>query len=285
MRRIVIAVTAVMCLACAGVASAAVVTKASTSTNNGYKAGFTVGGGAKKNVGVSVVETLGSIAPTGFGVPYPLADIQTKVYGLSSPYAKYFPKCTVAQINASSTFNAICPKDSLVASGTVSSDLSPSTVGTSATGPNPNLTAPTAPCNVDLSVYNAGGGNLAYFFTLPSADACDGLQTGAAAAYPGTDKFSGGYLINNVPEEADISFNAGGAGLWSPLISETLKWNGKVTVKGKSYPFMVSTGCKANKRPWSVTYTGTDYTGAETSPTQDITTSLLPVTVSASSSC
>ncbi len=287
MRRIVIAITALLCLACAGVASAAS-SAPGTSTNNGYQAGFTVSGGAAKNVGVTIKETLNTSPPTGFGEPYPLSDILTKVYGLSSPYAKYFPTCTVAKINSSANFNGACPKGSLVASGTVNSQLGPSTVGNSQSGPNPTLSAAlSTPCTVTLDVYNAGGGNLAYFFSVPTPTSCDGLATGAALAYPGTVKSQGGYLVNNVPEEADISFNAGNAGLWSPLISETLNWGGKVKVKGKTYSYIVSTGCKKNARPWTAQFTAANYTGTTATQTADVPAggTLPAVTVGASAKC
>ncbi|HTW11327.1 MAG TPA: hypothetical protein VME01_01180 [Solirubrobacteraceae bacterium] len=281
MRRIILACAALLCLACAGVATAATV--GGTSSNNGYMANFKFSGGAKKNVGITMTESLGSTPPTGFGRPYPLADILTTLYGVSAPYAKYFPKCTVAMINdagGSGKWNSICPKGSLVAKGTVGSSLGDSTAN------DPTLSNAGNPCNLSLWVYNAGPGKLAYFFTVSSSTACMGLNTGAAAAYPGTAVEKGHSLVNNVPEEADISFNAGGAGLWGPLLTETLTWNGKVKVKGKTYSYLVSTGCKGKSRPWSVSYTGTDYTGTNAAPTSDVTTNLLtPVTVSGKASC
>ena len=283
MRRIVIAITALLCLACAGVASAAS-SAPGTSTNSGYSAGFTVSGGASKNVGVTVKETLAATPPTGFGEPYPMANILTKVYGLSAPYAKYFPKCSAAQINAAGTsnqtWNGVCPKGALVATGTVNSELIPSITS------NPTLSASNGDsCKVTLDVYNAGSGNLAYFFVITPSDTCAGLATGAALAYPGTVKFQGGYLVNNVPEETDISFDAGGSGLWAPLLGETLNWNGKVKVKGKTYPYIVSTGCKKNARPWTAQFTGTNFTGTAAAGAP-VTQSLLPsVTVGASAKC
>lgn len=274
MRRTVIAITAVLCLAfTASALAGGIVTVAPTSTNNGYQANFKISGGTKKNVGVTVTETLGTTAPTGWGRPYPLADILTKVSGLASPYGKYFPKCTVAEINnagnSNGTWNSACPKGSQVAVGTVVSTIGDSTAGNGTT-PDPTLTATplVATCTLGLHVYNAGGDNLAYFFTV-SNNECGALGTGAALAYPGTALVKGGLLVNNVPEDANISFNAGGTGDWGSLISETLVWSATVKHAGKTYPFLVSTGCtKAKTHTWTAAYTATDATGnASTAPT------------------
>jgi hypothetical protein len=290
MRRTVIAVTAMLCLACT--ASALAGSVASTSTNNGYTAAFKLTGGVKKNVGVTMTETLGSVPPTSWGRPYPLADILTKVSGIASPYAKYFPKCTVAQINnAGSTgqWNGVCPKGSEVASGTVVSTIGDSTAGDGTT-PDPTLTATplVQTCSLGLHVYYAGGSNLAYFFTVAD-NACGPLATGAALAYPGTASVKGGLMVNNVPEDANISFNAGGTGDWGSLLSEKLVWNASVKHAGKSYPFLVSTGCTKKKtHTYSAAYIATNATGnSTTAPTTlaPSSTYLPTVTVTGTSKC
>lgn len=271
MRRTLIAITALLCLAMAG--SAYAVTAPPSATNNGFTAGFSVSGGNRKGVGVTVKQLLGTSTPAATGVPtngsastaytrpYPLADIDATLSGIATPYVRHFPRCTVGEINAAGTargWNRVCPKGSQVASGSVNSVLGDS-----------NLADPAAiaPCHIGLHVYNAGPGKLAYFFTVAS-NACGSLTTGAAAAYPGTATVRGGVLYNNVPEVADISFEAGGlSGFWGSLLSETLTWNGSVKVKGKTYPYMVSTGCKAGGHAWKVTYTATNYTGVVAGPT------------------
>jgi hypothetical protein len=283
MRRMVIAVTALLCLAFAGTAAAAS-TVAPTASNNGYTAGFKLSGGTKKSPGVTMVETLGTTAPTGFGAPYPLADILTKVSGISSPYLKYFPKCTIAQINAAAsdgTWNGVCPKGSQVAVGTVVSTITPSTTTSSTLSATPLAD----PCTLTLHVYNAGSGNLAYFFTVAD-NACGPLGTGDALPYPGTAFEKSGGVTNNVPEDANISFDAGNTGDWGALLSETLKWGASVKVHGKSYPYLVDTGCKKTSK-WSAAFAGTNDTDAATSPTEIPPTSdwLPTVTVSGSNKC
>lgn len=285
MRRIVMAITVLLCLAFGAEAYAAVV--APSSTDNGYSAQWSVGGGRAKNIGVTYTESLGTTPPTNWGRPYPLADIATSLSGVSSPYAKYFPKCTVAQINAagnSGQWNGVCPKGSLVAHGTLVATIGDSTAS------DPTLTnAPLVPrCDLDVWVYNAGPGNLAYFFTVPSGQ-CGPLATGAALPFPGTYKVRHGALDQNIPEDANVSFNAGGTGDWGSLLTETLKWGGSVQHHGKSYPYLVSAGCaKTKKRTWSATFTSTDATGsASTNPltVPPAANNVGTVTVKGSSKC
>ncbi len=284
MRRMVIAITALLCLAFAGSAYASTV--APTATNNGYTATFTVSGKSKAGSPVTFDEKLATTPATGFGAPYPLADILTKIQGIASPYAKYFPKCTVAQINAagtsSGTWDKVCPKGSEVAQGTVISAIVPNTTS------NPMLSTSVAiadPCTLGLHVYNAGGDNLAYFFTVGSG-ACGPLDTGAALPYPGTVASKGGYAVNNVPEDANISWYAGGLPAWGSLLSENLKWGDTIKVHGKSYSYIVSTGCKRS-RVFTAQFTATNYTGAATSPTQDapVSSDLPAVTVKGTAKC
>jgi hypothetical protein len=284
MRRTVIAATALLCLAFAGSAYASTV--APTATNNGYSASFTVSGGTKAGSPVTMDEKLGTTPAKGYEAPYPLADVLTKIQGVSSPYAKYFPTCTVAQINAAGTsngaWNGVCPKGSEVADGTLISVIVPNTIS------NPMLSTANAiadPCTLGLHVYNAGGDNLAYFFTVAS-NACGPLDTGAALPYPGTVASKGGYAVNNVPEDANISFEAGGLPAWGALISENLKWNDTIKVHGKSYSYIVSTGCKKSRK-FTAQFTGTDFTGSASSPTQTAPTSswLKAATVTGTTKC
>jgi hypothetical protein len=280
----VIAVTALLCLAFAGSAYASTV--APTGSNNGYSASFTVSGGTKAGSPVTMVEKLGTTPATGYGAPYPLANILTKIQGISSPNGKYFPKCTVAQINAAGAngeWNGVCPKGSEVADGTVNSVILPNTTS------NPMLSTASAianPCPLGLHVYNAGGSNLAYFFTIADNSACGGLDTGAAGAYPGTVASKGGYAVNNVPEDAAISFYAGGIPEWGSLLSESLKWGDTVKVHGKKYSYIASSGCKKSRK-FTAQFTATDFTAAATSPTEDApSSSWLPaVTVKGTAKC
>jgi hypothetical protein len=253
MRRKLLAITALLSLLAAGAAYGAAATPVPDNGNiNTYTGAYDVSHGAgtvKKPVAVSMVEHLGMASVTAGNAGAPLTDIKSTIYGLKSN-GQYFPKCTVKMINGNTTkWNAVCPKGSLVASGNVSSVLVNSTLAQSAA----------TPCNLKLWVYNAGPGQLAYFFTVPGPTSCSGLATGAAAAYSGSVKQAGKNLINDVKEPADISTSAGNiSGTFGSLVSEKLTWK-KLTVKvnGKVYPYLGSTGCKAGKRPYAIKYTAT----------------------------
>ncbi|HEX3805097.1 MAG TPA: hypothetical protein VHV75_19890 [Solirubrobacteraceae bacterium] len=251
MRRKLVAVTAFLCLFAAGAAYAA---EPVTGGPNTYTGSYTAHGkgSAAKPVPVSMVEQLGMGSTTSGNVGAPLVDIKSTVTGVKN-YAQYFPKCTAGQINGSGAssgkWNAVCPKGSLIASGTVQAAL----VSSSA-----NLAGPGSPCLLHLWGYNGGVGKVTFFFTTNPAQ-CDGLSTGAAAAWTGTSKQSGSKWINDVPEPADVSYNAGNlnGSLFGSLQSETLNWK-KVTVKhgGKTYPYLASIGCKGS-RSYSIKYTAT----------------------------
>jgi hypothetical protein len=254
MRGKLLAATSLVCLAAAGTASAA---GPITAAPNTYTGNFSVAGGAAGTVAkpkaVSMVETLGMGSSTAGNVGAPLVEIKTTTYGVSAPYAKYFPKCTASQINgqggSTQKWNAVCPKGSLVATGTVNAAL---------TSPTTNLLGPGAPCALQLWVYNAGPGLETFFFTT-TPSACDGLTTGAAAAWTGKVYSKGKYLVTDTPEPADVSYNAGNVGLFGSLESETLNFK-KLTVThaGKVYPYLESIGCSKHTRPWTISYTATE---------------------------
>jgi hypothetical protein len=247
LRRIVIIGTAVAVLVGASAAYAAF---------NTYTAGFTFSpskaGTAKKPVPVAFTENLGAAGPTGDRAAI-LTNIKTTIYGLKSD-GKDFPKCSNAIISTSPTFNAGCPKGSLVARGVVHALIGPSA--------NPSKSAGLT-CNPGLMVYNGGQGHLIFFFTASSPTQCAGLKTGATAPYDATYTRQGNNLVTNVPLPADISSAvAGHPGLYGSLIGETLNFI-KTTkrVHGKTVASTESLGCKAGKRAWAVQYTATLYNG------------------------
>jgi hypothetical protein len=244
------AFTAAVCLLAVGSASAA---GPVTGGPNAYTGNFTVPGvgSAAKPVPTSLAETLGMVNTTSGEVGAPLVNIKTTTYGVKAN-GQYFPKCSTNEINEDNghngKWNAICPKGALVASGSVHAAL---------TSPSANLAGPGAPCSLGLWVYNAGAGKLTFFFTA-SPSTCDGLSTGAAAAWAATVTQAGKTMITNVPEPPDVSYNAGNIGLFGSLETEKLTFK-KVTVKhgGKVIPFIESMGCQKGARPFSVAYTAT----------------------------
>jgi hypothetical protein len=265
MKRRLGVLTALLCLGGAGAALAA---GPVSSPPNTYTGSFSVGGAAgtpAKPAAVSLTETLGMSSTTSGNVGAPLTNIRTTTYGVKAPNGAMFPTCTVAKISANNgnngKWNAVCPSGSLVATGSVTAAL---------TSPSANLAGPGSPCQLGLHVYNGGKGKLTFFFTT-SPSQCAGLTTGDAAPWQGTVSESGKNLITNVPEPADVSFNAGNVGLFGSLQTEVLKFK-KMSVKkgGKTYPFIESTGCLKKARAYSVTYTATQSNTG--SPTEAIGT-------------
>jgi hypothetical protein len=265
MRSRVLAAIVVLCLCGAGSAFAA--SASVSSPPNSYSGNFAVAGGvgsSAKPAAVALSETLGMSSTTQGNVGAPLVDIKTTTYGVKAPNAAMFPKCTVAQISAngnSGKWNSVCPKGSLVATGSVTAAL---------TSPSSNLAGPGAPCNLGLWVYNGGPGKLTFFFTTTPSQ-CDGLQTGDAAPWQGTVSESGKYLVTNVPEPADVSYNAGNIGLFGSLQTEVLHFKKMSVKKGKkTYAYMESTGCSKHTRPFTVTYSATQSNSG--SPTEAVGT-------------
>ena len=251
MGRKLLSLTALLCLLVAGgaYASGPVSAPPNTYTGNFVVAGSP--GSPARPVPVSLVETLGMGSTMSGDVGAPLVRIRTTTYGLKVN-GQYFPKCTPDQINEDNghngRWNAFCAKGSLVASGRVEAAL---------TNPSSNLAGPGAPCSLGLWVYNGGAGKLTFFFTT-SPTKCDGLSTGAAAAWTGTVSEAGRTFVTDVPEPADVSYDAGNIGLFGSLKTEKLTFK-RLTVKhgGKVIPFLASIGCQKGARRFSVTYTAT----------------------------
>ena len=267
MRHRVLAAMVLVCLCGAGSALAAGASSVSSPPNS-YTGNFAVAGATGSNArpaAVALSETLGMSSTTQGNVGAPLVDIKTTTYGVKAPNGGMFPKCTVAQISANNgnngKWNAVCSKGSLVATGTVTAAL---------TSPSANLAGPGAPCKLGLWVYNGGAGKLTFFFTTTPSQ-CDGLTTGDAAPWLGKVSESGKYLVTNVPEPADVSYNAGNIGLFGSLESEVLHFK-KLSIKkgGKVYPYIESTGCTNHARPFTVTYTATQSNSG--SPTEAVGT-------------
>lgn len=260
MRKKLGAITAVVCLIAAGAAYAAGPVTGGPNTYTGNMSVVGSAGSTAKPAPAAWTENYGMGSTTAGNVGAPLVSIKTTIYGLKAPNAKYFPTCTANKINQNNgnggKWNGVCPKASLVGTGTVTAAL---------TSPTVKLAGPGASCNLVLWVYNGGAGKLTYFFTTTPAQ-CDGLSTGAAAAWTGTVSQGGKNLVTNTPEPSDVSYNAGNVGLFGSLLTEVLKFK-KTTVKhaGKTLPFIESIGCSKHARPFSIAYTATESTSG--SPT------------------
>lgn len=247
------AVAVLLCLSLAGVAYAA---GPVSSPPNSYTGAFSVAGAAGSKVrpaAVALSETLGMSSTTSGKVGAPLVVIRTATYGVKAPNGAMFPTCTIAKISANNgnngRWNSICPKASLVATGSVTAAL---------TSPSANLAGPGAPCDLRLWVYNGGAGRLTFFLTTTPAQ-CDGLTTGDAAPWLGKVSEHGKYLVTDVPEPPDVSYNAGNIGLFGSLETESLHFR-KMSVRrhGKVYPYIESTGCLRRARPYTISYVATE---------------------------
>jgi hypothetical protein len=237
LRRIVIAVTALVVL---GTASA--VYAATSSPINTYTAPikFTPGkaGSAKKPVPTGFDLNITAKGTNGNRTAVTL-DFLTKIYGLRVD-GKDFPTCSAVKI-ASLHSDTACPKGALVATGSIVAQL----------GAKSNFTLPGTNCAPDLHVWNGGQGKLTFFFVVvPPVHVCGGLQTGSTPPYPATYKVQGKYLVTNVPIPAAVDFPV--QGVAGSLTSEHLTWLKRTTkVKGKTVAAISSVACKRGKRPYS----------------------------------
>jgi hypothetical protein len=183
----------------------------------------------------------------------PLTDVKTTIYGLKQD-GKDFPTCSKAKITAAGN-DTVCPKGALVASGAITAILGP--VASQSTAAPGQL-----PCDPVLDVWNAGQGQLVYFFVDEGSHTCAGgaITTGTVGAFTGTIKTVGKNLVMNTPIPNYVSFPI--AGVEGSLTSETLNWKNlsKKLKNGSTAHYGVSVACKGGKRPYSETFT------AETGP-------------------
>ncbi len=261
MRRIVIIGTAVAALVGAAAAYAAF------NTYNGSALTFapTGAGSAAHPKIVNMTETLQANAPSGDRAA-PLTHIKLRVYGVRTN-GNLFPTCTDSQVGADKIkYEKACPSQSRVAQGPVHSELGPSS--------NPSQSAGTA-CNPFLKVFNGGKNTQVFFFTTapdaPSRYTCAGLSTGSTAPYDGQISYQGKWWILDVSLPPDISNKvANQPGLYSSLIKEDLfPISETKTVNGQKRGYTESIACHGGKRPWSITFTASDY-GSGASETQTV---------------
>lgn len=247
MRRFLIIGTAMAVLAGAAVAYAATLNKyTATVTFTSSKPGS-----KSKPVAIGFTEKLGASNATSGKVAAPLVDIKTTIYGAVSNLKK-LPVCSSTKIDTGPKFNTACPKGSEVGTGSVQARLG-----------GPSLTAPGAPCDPGLVIYNGGGGKEWYFFTAVGTQ-CGSLHTGQTAPYPGTVKQVGKNLVLDVPLPPDVSTKvAGQTGLYGSLIQETVSIKSLTEkIKGKNVPAMAAVACKGGKRPWTVAFTAVPAAGS-----------------------
>ena len=184
-----------------------------------------------KPVPVALAETLGMSSTTSGNVGAPLVNIKTTTYGVKAPNGAYFPMCTAATDQRRTT--------GTTASGTPSAPRArwsrPASVTAALTSPSANLAGPGAPCSlgsVGLQRRCGQADVLLHDHAAPVRRPHDRRRR----RWTGTISESGKYLVTNVPEPADVSYNAGNISLFGSLQTEMLHFK-KMTVKkgGKVY--------------------------------------------------
>jgi hypothetical protein len=172
-----------------------------------------------------------------------LNKVTTSISGVKVD-ATGFPTCTASHVNnwSKSSYASVCPKGSLVASGSIKAQL-----GTASQFSPQGLN-----CDPDLHVWNAGHRKLTFFFETTSKAQCLGGQitTGQTPAFTASYKQSGRNLLVTIPVPRAVTHI--GPYLAS-LSSEFLKWH-STTAKG--HRDITSVGCHG-KRHFSYTFSAT----------------------------
>jgi len=149
---------------------------------------------------------------------------------------KYFPKCTVAQIDAAQS-DAGCPKGSLIATGKL----------TALVGPESDFSSPGVTCEKDVHLYNAGQNKVANILVGPAQN-CAGVGYLPPWGLTWSDKggVQGGQMLLN-PIPTNISHPLPGVlGSTTHLITNYKKLT--TTVKGKKVGYLESIGCKGKRK-------------------------------------
>ena len=188
MRRKLGAITALVCLFAAGAAYAAGPVTGGPNTYTGNFVGHRWrrdGGQAAARAGWT--ETLGMGSTTSGNVGAPLVSIKTTTYGAQGSEREVLPDLHRRQDQhqgaSRGKWNARLPE------GLPGRDRQRDR---GADQPDGESRRSGRHCQLGLWVYNAGPGKLTYFFTTSPAQ-CDGLATGAAAAWTGTVSQAGKY--------------------------------------------------------------------------------------------
>src|SRR3954468_21323316 len=175
--------------------------------------------------------------------PSAIDQYKISFYGVRAVNGDRFPKCTADQISQAGNSDTVCPKGSLVGTGTIDNfvwaDSDPS-------GKNGGF-----PCAKKLNVYNSGKGKGA-LFVYGDPNQCGGV--GALPAFPisyVTGDGGGTALQFTVPKT--VLHPIAGLSVAVRAVSSTIK---KLTVKksGKVYSYYESVKCSGKARPVKVTF-------------------------------
>ncbi len=179
------------------------------------------------------------------GRPAPIKTYSIGFYGGTSNGGP-FPKCTAAQINAAQSDSG-CPKGSKVGSGKVIN------VAGSASDP----TDTSIPCNLDLTIYNAGVNRAALYLDGAPPDCVIGIHQALDGKFVSAFGGKGQALQFDVP--ANLLHPISGLDNAQSDITSTID---KVTtkVKGKTQGyFQITQACPSSRKvPVEVTFTTED---------------------------
>jgi hypothetical protein len=190
---------------------------------------------------------------TGGNRSAPLTDVRWKIYGLVSD-GKDFPTCTVAKIAAAKS-DASCPKGAMIGSGSITSVVG-LTSNTSTSAPN------TFECDPLLHEWNAGPGKVALFFVIQAPNhSCGAIPPGTVGPYQATAKQQGKIWVLDTPVPRYVTFPIPGLE-GSVKTLHMVHFNLHKKVKGKTVAYLASTGCQNGKRPYSVSFTAQNGSGA-----------------------
>jgi hypothetical protein len=237
LKRIAItATTVVVMLVAAGSAFAAV---------NNYTASYKFSGGkgtAAKPAALSFLQTIKVTSATPGSRTGILHQVQTTIQGAKVD-VKGFPTCTAAKINSASNDTG-CPKQALVATGSIQATLGAAT----------DFTQPGAACDPELHVWNGGAGKLIFFFVDSASHQCLGgqLHTGQVPPWTASYKQSGKNLEVTIPIPNTVDYPLGvTGGEVGSLSYQQLDWKSQ-SMHGVND--ITSTGCTGAKRKYSFAF-------------------------------
>ena len=179
------------------------------------------------------------------GRPAPIKTYSIGFYGGTSNGGP-FPKCTAAQINAAQSDRG-CPKGSKVGSGKV--------INVAGSAADPSDTS--IPCNLDLTIYNAGVNRAALYLDGEPPDCVIGIHQALDARFVRAFGGKGQALQFDVP--ANLLHPISGLdNAQSDITSKIDKITKKVKGKRVGY-FQITQKCpKSGKVPVEVTFTTED---------------------------